>query len=142
MAMRLYLYGGRAATPAGPVVVLSHRREMRGTRITNVVTGEWRFATYEEASRFVTSSGRADVTIVSKHPHETCVPLEALSSYTPVFKALDRDGRRPDGSPGRAVVRVSAAPAGASEIEQKRPHQFATAFLSRNFVLVTRHSCS
>ena len=92
MAMRLYLYGGRAATPAAPVVVVSHRREMRGTRAVNVVTQEWRFATYDEASRFVTSSGRPDVTIVSKHPHETCVPLEALSSYTTVFKAIERDG--------------------------------------------------
>jgi dolichyl-diphosphooligosaccharide--protein glycosyltransferase len=99
MAMRLYLYGGRAAAPAGPVLVLSRRRQMRGTQVTNVVTGEWRFATYDEASRFVTSSGRPDVTIVSKDPHETCVPLEALSSYTPVFKALYHEGEGPTAPP-------------------------------------------
>jgi hypothetical protein len=39
------------------------------------------------------------VTIVSKHPHETCVPLEALSGYTPVFKARYRDGREPAAPP-------------------------------------------
>jgi asparagine N-glycosylation enzyme membrane subunit Stt3 len=93
MAMRMYLHGGRAATPAGPVMVLSYRREIRDRQLTNIVTGEWRFATYDEASRFVTASGRRDVAIVSKRPHETCVPLEALSSYAPVFKASGRDGR-------------------------------------------------
>jgi hypothetical protein len=92
MAMRMYLYGGRAATPAGEVVVLSYRREMRDREPINIVTGQWRFDTFDEANRFVTSSGRTDVTIVSKRPHETCVPLEALSSYKAVFKASHRDG--------------------------------------------------
>ena len=94
MAMRLYLYGGRAAT-AGPVTVLSYRREVRNGMAVNVVTGDWSFTTYEEASRFVTTSGRSDMKIVSKDPHVTCVPLEALANYTSVFRALERDGTEP-----------------------------------------------
>lgn len=90
MAMRLYLYGGRAVTPAS-VVVLTTRREVRDGIALNVVTGERRFNTHDEASRFVTSSGRSDLKIVSKHPHLTCVPLEALTSYKAVFNSFDRE---------------------------------------------------
>jgi dolichyl-diphosphooligosaccharide--protein glycosyltransferase len=113
MAMRLYLYGGRAATPARDVVVLSSRREVRDGQPLNVVTGEWRFGTYDEASRFVTSSGRTDLRIVSKRPQETCVPLEALTSYTSVYTSLGRDGGRPTDPPAVQVLeyrRQAAAP--------------------------------
>jgi asparagine N-glycosylation enzyme membrane subunit Stt3 len=103
MAMRLYLYGGKAATPASPVEVLSFRREIRDNLPINVVTGERSFASYEEASRFVTRSGRSDVKIVSKLPLVTCVPLEALTSYTPVFRALEHEGTDPSAPP---VVRL------------------------------------
>ena len=68
------------------------RREVRDNLAINVVTGNWSFASYEEAARFVASSGQADAKIVSKHPLETCVPLEALTSYAPVFKSFERDG--------------------------------------------------
>ena len=95
MAMRLYLYGGRAATPASHVEVVSSRREVRDNQPINVVTGNWSFASYEEAARFVASSGRTDAKIVSKNPLETCVPLEALTSYAPVFKSFEVDGTDP-----------------------------------------------
>jgi dolichyl-diphosphooligosaccharide--protein glycosyltransferase len=98
MAMRLYLYGGRAAT-AGPVTVLSYRRDVRNGMAVNVVTGDRSFATYEEASGFVTTSGRSDMKIVSKDPHKTCVPLEALANYTSVFRALEHDGTEPSAPP-------------------------------------------
>jgi oligosaccharyl transferase (archaeosortase A-associated) len=98
MAMRLYLYGGRAATPE-TVSVLSYRRDVRDGMAVNVVTGDWSFATYEEATRFVTTSGRTDMKIVSKDPLVTCVPLEALANYTSVFRALERDGTDPDDPP-------------------------------------------
>jgi oligosaccharyl transferase (archaeosortase A-associated) len=99
MVMRLYLYGGRAAAVEGPVVVLSHRREVRDHALVKVVTGEWSFASYEEASRFVTSSGRSDVRIVSKHPHSTCVPLEPLASYKSAYRTLNREGTGPSAPP-------------------------------------------
>ena len=66
------------------------------------MTREWSFTSYEEADRFVTRSGRTDVKIVSKHPLETCVPLEALTSYAPVFKSLERTRTESVCSPGRA----------------------------------------
>ena len=91
MAMRLYLYGGKAVTPSEPVFVVSFRREVRNRTAVNVVTGQWRFDTYEEASHFVVSSGRPDVRIVSKDPRRTCVPLEALGNYVPVFRSFERE---------------------------------------------------
>ena len=68
---------------------------MRNGTAVNVVTGDWSFSTYEEASRFVAGSGRSDMKIVSKDAHVTCVPLEALANYTSVFRALEHDGTEP-----------------------------------------------
>ena len=98
MAMRLYLYGGRAATPEA-VQVVSFRREVREHTAVNVITKEWSFGSYEEADLFVKTSRRPDVKIVSKHPLETCAPLDALTSYDRVFSALERDGAQPDAPP-------------------------------------------
>jgi oligosaccharyl transferase (archaeosortase A-associated) len=91
-AVRLYVYGGRAAMPPGPVTVLASRRELRAGVPMNVVTAEWSFPTHAEASGFMAVAGRRDLRIVSRNLHETCVPLEAFRSYVPVFRSMVREG--------------------------------------------------
>jgi len=104
MAMRLYLHGGRAVTPAGQVTVVSFVDEVRDRMIVKRITGEDRFATYEDARAFVSRMNRADMRILCRDLHSSCVPLEPLERYTPVFRSLGRDGSTADGGP--SVVQV------------------------------------
>ncbi len=91
MAMRLYLYAGRAATPPGPIAVVAFRQEARDGQPFNLITADWTFPTYEDARRFVEASGRTDVRIVSTQPSVTCVPLEAVHGYHQVFRSLGQE---------------------------------------------------
>ncbi len=104
MAMRLYLFAGKAATPPGRVTVVASQPTRAGSVTVREVTGEWGFDTYEQAAAFLSRSGRTDVRIVSTTPAETCVPLEAVQGYRQVFRSLDREG---DGF-GPAAVQIFA----------------------------------
>ncbi len=94
VAMRLYLYEGRAAAPPGPVSVVAFQHGAGDARGVKVLTAEWTFPTYEEAREFVGASGRDDIRIVSRERHVTCVPLEALDDYRVVYRSLGRENGR------------------------------------------------
>jgi dolichyl-diphosphooligosaccharide--protein glycosyltransferase len=91
-AVRLHLYGGRAAAPAGAVTVLASRTRVGAGVPINVIEGEWSFPTYDAAATFVRASARKDLRIVSRDLRETCVPLEAFPSYVSVFRSQVREG--------------------------------------------------
>lgn len=91
MAMRLYLFAGKAVTPPGVVTVVASHETRVGHTVVREVTDQWTFDTYEQATTFLTTSPRTDLRIVSTSPHVTCVPLEAAEGYRQVFQSLDRE---------------------------------------------------
>ena len=106
MAMRLYLFGGKATMPPGQVTVVASQRARADAIVVREITGEWTFDTYDEASAFVKNAARDDLRIVSKSLLATCVPLEAVEGYRQVFRSLDREG----GSGPHAVQIFEYAP--------------------------------
>jgi oligosaccharyl transferase (archaeosortase A-associated) len=89
-AIRLLLYGGRAAQPVGPITVVRTRSVNRAGRVVQQITGEWAFPDYLTATRFVGKD--TTLKVVSKDPHRTCVPLESYAGYVSVYRSIDRDG--------------------------------------------------
>jgi len=80
LAMRLYLFGGREASPEGPiwVVELEERLSSRGIAYEELVAWQ-QFSDYEAAVAFAAEKPARK--LVGLDPLKTCVPLEPLAGY-------------------------------------------------------------
>jgi hypothetical protein len=61
------------------------------------------FGTFEEAERFIAARPSEHWRIASADPLTSCVPLEALTDYTPVFRSLGRQSTSSGGTGPSAV---------------------------------------
>ena len=64
------------------------------------------FGTFEEAERFIAARPSEHWRIASADPLTSCVPLEALTDYTPAFRSL---GRQSTSKAARGLPRCRSA---------------------------------
>jgi dolichyl-diphosphooligosaccharide--protein glycosyltransferase len=89
MATRLYSFNGTAQAGLNPLVVQYAVRTTAQGSYKEVVSQQ-QFATYAEASAFVSSQTSKDYTIVGTDPAVSPVPLEALEHYKPVYASENK----------------------------------------------------
>ena len=79
MAVRLVVYGGAAAEPAGSsyVITYAQRTDSPGRGFREILESK-PFATYAEAEAYLSSLGPGLHRLVGRDPRRTCVPLDAL----------------------------------------------------------------
>jgi hypothetical protein len=104
MGVRLYAFQGRGVTDVRPWVVFYDERLDQG-RIVKKIIREVPFTRLEDAEHFVRTSRTERVRIVSKDPLVSCVPLEPLTGFMPVYRSLGHQARS-DGTPGPSAVQV------------------------------------
>jgi oligosaccharyl transferase (archaeosortase A-associated) len=82
LAVRLYVYGGTAATPQDTTYVITYveRSLPDGTRGKEIVESQ-RFKTYEAAVAFLDRVGHTGRAIVGLDPKQTPVPIEPLTRF-------------------------------------------------------------
>lgn len=80
LAVRLYVYGGAAATPQDSTFVITYaeRPMPDGTRGKEILESR-RFKTYESAVAYLDRVGRTSRTIVGLDPKQTPVPIEPVT---------------------------------------------------------------
>ena len=88
LAVRLYVYGGAAATPQDTtyVVAYAERQLPDGTQGKEILESR-RFATYEGAVAYLDRVGRTGRTIVGLGPQQTPVPIEPLTRFRLVHES-------------------------------------------------------
>jgi oligosaccharyl transferase (archaeosortase A-associated) len=89
MAIRLYGFSGRAATPRTVWVI---DVEPAAVGVVPRVRAEWSFSTYEQALRFTERRRPGQLRIASKEPLQTCVPLEAMPDLVRVYRSVGQQG--------------------------------------------------
>ena len=94
MAVRLYVFGGQAATPKDSTWVVTYADHERpdGKREREVVETA-RFATYEAAAAHLAKPGASRRVLVSPNPRLPCVPVEALTTFRLLHDSPDTDAR-------------------------------------------------
>ncbi len=94
MAVRLYVFGGQAATPKDSTWVVTYTDHQRpdGTREREVVETA-RFATYEAAAAHLAKPGSPRRVLVSPNPRVPCVPVEALTTFRLLHDSPDAAAR-------------------------------------------------
>jgi len=102
MAVRLYAFGGRAVAPAS-IMAISWTDQIRGARRVKRLDRQMTFGAFEEAERFIAARPAERWRIASADPLISCVPLEALTDYTPVFRSLGRQSTSRGGTGPSAV---------------------------------------
>jgi hypothetical protein len=82
LAVRLYVYGGSAATPQDTTFVITYVERSRpdGTRGKEIVESQ-RFKTYEAAVAFLDRFGHTGRLLVGLDPKQTPVPIEPLTRF-------------------------------------------------------------
>jgi dolichyl-diphosphooligosaccharide--protein glycosyltransferase len=104
LAVRLFVFGGRAAAPEGPVLVAAWR----------VVDGRKEIVSIESFDTFEVAAARAGVlgrgaSVVSDDPLRTCVPLEELPVFRRVYASPEAAAIRfPEPIPEVQVFEVAA----------------------------------
>jgi hypothetical protein len=104
MAVRLYVFGGQAAVPSS-VTAISWTEPAGSARPLKRLVRQAAFGSYEEAKRFIAERPSERWAIVSADPLITCVPLDALADYAPVFRSFGRQPTR-TGAEGPPAVQI------------------------------------
>jgi dolichyl-diphosphooligosaccharide--protein glycosyltransferase len=117
MAVRLHIFGGRAVVPRGSTWVIGWE-EPRDAGPFKQLTFVWQFDTYAEADAFLREKPPGRFRIAGRDAGASCVPLEALRAYTPVYRTPAAPPTSTGWEPPRVAVfeyRPTAAPAQRGE---------------------------
>ena len=118
MAVRLAVFEGRAVTPSS-VTAISWSDENRAGGPVKRLLREMTFTSSDEAGRFIATRPSERWRLASADLRASCVPLEALTDYRPVFRSLGRQwaGDRP----GPPAVQIFEYVRGAGGSPVSRP---------------------
>lgn len=105
MAVRLYAFGGRAVTPQSVTAISWADQQQSGGRRVRRLVGERAFRDFDEATRFIATRPSERWRIASPDPLTSCVPLEALPGYHPVFRSSGNQPTRTGGF-GPSIVQI------------------------------------
>jgi oligosaccharyl transferase (archaeosortase A-associated) len=81
MLARLYLFEGQPQTPAGSTWVIQYSEENWQGKLRKRLKRSERFATYEQAQRYVREHPGSPLVLVGLDPSRSCVPIGRLEGY-------------------------------------------------------------
>jgi dolichyl-diphosphooligosaccharide--protein glycosyltransferase len=94
MAVRMYVFGGQAATPKNSTWIVTYTEHRRPDRtFEREIVHTARFATYEEAAADLARSASGRRVLVSPNPSVPCVPVEALKTFRLIHDSPDTAAR-------------------------------------------------
>ncbi len=90
MLIRLYYFDGQAVTPQRTLVIAFEERPTDKGQLVKLITDVQEFASYEEATAYMSAQGPGNYRIVSENPFASPVPLSKIENFRLVHSSDDQ----------------------------------------------------